>query len=69
MNNGVYYGMNSTGARIWNLIQKPMRVKELLGTILREYDVETESCKGDLLLLLQKLAGEGLIDVEDAACA
>jgi hypothetical protein len=32
---------------------------------LEEYEVEPERCKHDLLVLLQRLATEGLVEVED----
>jgi len=41
---GTYYGLNAIGARIWNLIQNPKHVKEVLGVLLAEYDVETDRC-------------------------
>jgi hypothetical protein len=32
---------------------------------LEEYEVEPERCERDLLVLLQRLATEGLVEVED----
>jgi len=54
MKDGVYYGLNSVGARIWNLIQKPMKVSDILDTLLDEYDVEKDVCMTDLMELLEK---------------
>ncbi len=63
---GVYYGLDDVGARIWNLIQEPKAVSEIRDTLLQEYDVEADRCERDLLALLQRLADEGLVEVEDA---
>jgi hypothetical protein len=60
---GTYYGLNALGARIWNLIQKPKAVKEVLQVLLEEYEVETERCEGDLLELLRELEAHGLIEI------
>ena len=61
---GVYYGLDAVGARIWSLIQKPRTVNEIRDILLEEYEVEPERCERDLLALLQRLADEGIIEVE-----
>jgi hypothetical protein len=67
--NGVYYGLDPVGARIWNLMQQPRSVVEIQRTIVDEYDVEPERCSRDLLGLLEKLLSEGLIEVKDGSTA
>ena len=62
---GVYYGLDTVGARIWSLIQEPRTVNEIRDILLEEYEVEPERCERDLLVLLQRLADEGIIEVED----
>ncbi|HOI39806.1 MAG TPA: PqqD family peptide modification chaperone [Methanobacterium sp.] len=64
MKDGVYYGLNSVGARIWNLIQKPMKVSDILDTLLDEYDVEKDVCMTDLMELLGQLLEKELVKVE-----
>jgi hypothetical protein len=66
---GVYYGLDAVGARIWSLIQEPRTVNEIRNILLEEYEVEPERCERDLLVLLQRLADEGLIEVKDEASA
>jgi len=61
----VYYGLDPVGARIWNLIQEPKRIKEIYEILLKEYNVEPGRCERDLLALLEKLVEEGLIEVKD----
>jgi hypothetical protein len=63
---GVYYGLDATGARVWNLVQTPRTVNEIRDALLKEYDVEAERCERDLLALLGDLAAAGLIEVRDA---
>lgn len=64
---GMYYGLDDVGARVWDLIQEPRDVGEVRDTLLEEYDVAPERCERDLLALLQRLADEGLIVVQNAA--
>jgi len=69
MKNGVYYGLNPVGARIWNLIQEPRQVAQIQTEITNEYEVEPERCARDLVNLLEKLLAEGLIEVKDGSGA
>ena len=65
LRNGVYYGLDEVGARIWDLIQEPRAVNEIRDLLLDEYDVEPERCERDLLALLEELVAEGLVEVGD----
>lgn len=62
---GVYYGLDAVGARIWSFIQEPRTVNEIRDILLEEYDVEPERCERDLLVLLRRLADEGLVEVRN----
>ena len=62
---GMYYGLEAVGARIWNLIQEPRPVEEIRDILVREYEVEPDRCESDLIVLLTRLADEGLIEVKD----
>jgi len=63
LKNGVYYGLDPIGARIWNLIQEPRTVREVREMLLKEYDVDADLCERDLFALLQQLAENDLIDI------
>ncbi|MGB9980264.1 PqqD family protein [Methanobacterium sp.] len=65
LKDGLYYGLNPSGAFIWNLIQEPIMVTEICDAILEEYDVEKDTCRRDLMNLLQELLDNGLIEVEE----
>jgi Coenzyme PQQ synthesis protein D (PqqD) len=67
--NGVYYGLDPVGARIWSLMQEPRAVAEIQNTITGEYDVDPERCARDLAELLEKLLAEGLIEVKESSAA
>jgi hypothetical protein len=64
LDSGVYYGLNTIGARVWKMIQEPKAVSELLSSLLETYDVAPERCATDLLSLLQDLAANELIVIE-----
>ena len=63
LKNGVYYGLDEIGARIWSLIQEPAVVGDVRDALLEEYEVEPERCEQDLLTLLEELLAEGLVEL------
>jgi hypothetical protein len=62
---GVYYGLNEVGARIWELLKEPREAGQIRDVLLDEYEVEPEAVTRDVLGLLTELAGRGLIEVRD----
>lgn len=62
MDDGVYYGLNTVGASVWNHIQEPISVQEVVELILEEYDVEQDRCQADVVKLLEELLEKGLIE-------
>ena len=61
LRDGVYYGLDSVGARVWALLAQPRSVAELVTTIVAEFDVTPERCEHDLIELLNDLAARGLV--------
>ena len=55
LKNGVYYGLDSVGYKIWGLIQERKSVEQIHDAILEEYEVESERLERDLTVLLQRL--------------
>lgn len=62
----VYYGLDRVGARVWTLLQEARSIEQLRDAIVDEFDVEADRCEKDLLELLEKMRGEGLIEVREA---
>ena len=63
LKNGVYYGLNPVGARVWNLIQQPRTFAELSSILASEYDVEAPRLKSDLRNLIAQLAEQRLVEI------
>ena len=61
MRDGVYYGLDAVGARVWALVASPRRVSDLVQAITREFDVAPERCEEDLLALLEELSARELV--------
>jgi hypothetical protein len=62
---GIYYGLNSVGARIWDLIKSPRPMGEIREALLEKYHVEPSRCEQDLLELLEELRAADLIEVTE----
>ena len=63
LKNGVYYGLNPIGARVWTLIQEPVLVNTVRDLLLGEYDVDAHIWEQDLLALLAELSAQGLVAI------
>jgi hypothetical protein len=61
LRDGVYYGLDSVGARIWELLAEPRRVSDLVATIVSEFDVTAEQCERDVIALLDDLSARSLV--------
>jgi hypothetical protein len=59
---GMYYGVNPVGSRVWELIQRPTSVDDICQTIHREYDVAADRCESDVLAFLERLVDSGLAE-------
>jgi hypothetical protein len=64
---GTYYSLNTTGARIWEMLRTPTRIRRIQETVVAEYRVDTEAAGADVLKLLENLREQGLIQVADSA--
>ena len=65
LDQGVYFGLNNTGAFLWNLMQEPVRVNEMHAALVEEFEVDTETAEQDLLRVLGELRDAGLIEHVD----
>jgi hypothetical protein len=60
---GVYFGVNATGTRVWDLLQEPVRVGEVLDRLVDEFEVAPERCQQDVMAFLVHLLQAGLVEV------
>ena len=58
---GVYYSMDSVGGRIWKLLESHHDLDTISNILAAEYDAEAESCREDVLGLVQQLLDENLL--------
>jgi hypothetical protein len=58
---GRCYGMNGVGTRIWRKLEQPMRVDDLVQSVLAEFTADGPSAKTEALEFLEHMRSEGLI--------
>jgi hypothetical protein len=67
LKSGIYYGLDSVGSRVWELVQSPRPLGEIEGALLAEYEVEPGRLRPEIRELCQTLARAGLIEIRDEA--
>jgi len=63
LKNGIYYGLDPVGARVWNLIQQPRTLAELREILVAEYDVDAARVESDIRGLLTQLLDNELVEI------
>jgi hypothetical protein len=59
-----YFGLDETGARIWELFAAGKSQDEILAVLLDEYDVDRPQLEADVSELLGRLLEAGLVHIE-----
>ena len=67
LQDGVYYGLEDVGARVWTLLQSPIAVGEVCDTIATEFDVDPARASREVRAFLEQLVDRGLATVHDGA--
>jgi hypothetical protein len=63
LRDGVYYSVENTGARVWQLVQERTTVQAVCDAIASEYEVPAAVCEEDVRSLIRTLAARGLVEV------
>ena len=58
---GKYYNLGEVGGRIWEMLEEPMTLGNLVQKLTAEYDVSAERCRSDMLPFLNTLIERGLL--------
>lgn len=63
---GKYYGMNTVASDIWNLLENPIMVSEMIGLLSNQYDIDAQQCEKEVFNFLATLLENHLIEIETA---
>src|SRR3989442_15622667 len=69
LSSGVYFGLDSVGTRMWQLMSEHGSTEKDVETLLTQYEVEEGQLRPDLDNLIQQLSEKGLVKthVEETA--
>ena len=62
---GIYFSLNDVGACIWKQMGSRVKIADLCTVVEKEFDVSPDTCRSDVLSLLEQLGAEGLVDTVD----
>ena len=62
--NGKYYGLDLVGSRIWEVLENPLPVSDLIDQLLVEFEVDRETCEKDVMYFLQKLDDDDMLEIK-----
>ena len=66
LDQGMYYGLEGTGRRIWTLLERPRSAGELCRELVKEFDVDPAECLHQVSEFLEELRRADLIRIHDA---
>ena len=64
---GDCFSFGGPSARLWELLEQPISAADAAGELVKEFDIETETCRREILDYFGKLHAEGLIRTAAAA--
>jgi hypothetical protein len=64
-----YLNLPGSGGRIWELLESPCRVSDLCETLGREFDIEPDAARPEVLAFLHQLLLRKAINVQSPALA
>lgn len=64
---GRYFGVREIGKFIWEAVDQPASIDDLVAALLQRYEIDEQTCREEVLAFLDDLADQGLLDVEAPA--
>lgn len=61
MESGNYIGINEVGAVIWNKLEQPMTIKEVINYLLSIYDITEDACTEKTVKHIANMANQEMV--------
>lgn len=65
LKNAEYYSLNEVASRIWENMEKPISVSNLIQNLMNEFDVDLNTCRNDTFACLNEFKEKSLIIISD----
>lgn len=63
LDKAVYFGLQGVAAHIWDALQAPQSVNEILVNVMATFDVAPDVCRRDVVQFLVTLREAGMVEV------
>jgi Coenzyme PQQ synthesis protein D (PqqD) len=63
--NGLYYGVSDVAREIWEAIERPKKISDLVDDLAGAFNIDRTACEQETLSFLEDLRSEGLLKVND----
>lgn len=64
LDQGKYFALNDVGSRIWELTKENTTVQDIIDELLKEYDIDEETCKTEVINYIKDLVSNGVVKVK-----
>jgi hypothetical protein len=61
LESGVYYGLDTVGTRVWQLLTQGRTIAGVCDTMIEEYDVAAQVLHADVMRLVGELHDRGIV--------
>lgn len=61
--NSEYYGVGGAGSRIWELLESPVSLEQIVKTLCVEFKVDETTCQNDVVRFIGELQSHGLVSL------
>jgi len=63
--NGFYYGVSDVAREIWEAIERPKKISDLIDDLAATYNIDRSTCEEETLSFLEHLLSEQLLQVKN----
>jgi len=60
---GKYYNLGGIGGRVWDMMETPIVIRQIIEHLLQEYEVDREICEQQVIRFLQQMKAEGMVQI------
>jgi NMD protein affecting ribosome stability and mRNA decay len=64
IHNGQYIGLNAVGSVIWEKLEQPIAIHEIVHALTEEFAISMQLCEQETLLFLQKMMQHKMLIVD-----
>ncbi len=66
MESGKYHSLDTTGTRVWELLEDKISFNDIVLKLMSEYSVEGQQCTTDVKEFINQLIDLGLVETENS---